>query len=140
MRRAIAIAVLLVAAGASLARQPPLIDAGPPLILRLEGRFAADREHASDRADAVSIRVGERERWFAATKARTVGGDQAISGRAVLNSLAPFQPNLLALGREDLRLALETASEGSPVTFEGLVDTSARTMLLREVVVGTPPP
>jgi hypothetical protein len=137
MRRALAIAVLLGVGGASVAREPPLTDTGPPLILRLEGRFAADRQHAAQRADAVSIRVGDRERWFAATTARTVGGDQPLSGRAVLNALAPFQPNLLAFGREDLRLALETASEGTPVTVEGVVSTGSRTFLLREVVIGT---
>jgi hypothetical protein len=139
MRHALAIAALLVVAGASIAREPPLVDAGPPLLLRLEGRFAADREHAAQGADAVSVRVGERDRWLAVTSARTVGGDQAISGRTVLNALAPFQPNLTAVGREDVRLALETAPDGAPVIVEGLVRTGSRTLLLREVKIGSPP-
>jgi hypothetical protein len=139
MRRALAAAALLVAAATSDGREPMLPDIGPPLILRMEGRFAADRQHAADRADAVSIQVGERERWLAATKVRTVGADHTLSGRAVLNMLAPYEPNLLAVGREDLRLALTTAPEGAPVTVEGLLNRGSRTFLLREVVIGTPP-
>jgi hypothetical protein len=57
----------------------------------------------------------------------------------VLNLLAPLQPNLLAVGQEDLRLALETASEGSPVTVEGLISRGSRMFLLREVVIGMAP-
>ena len=110
-------------------------------MLRLEGRFVEDREHAGVHgADAVSVRVGNVERWFSAEKARTVGGDQPLDGRSVLAMLAPIHPNLIAVGSPDLRDRLAAAPAGTAVELEGLVNRGSRTFLLRNVTVGTAPP
>jgi hypothetical protein len=140
MLRAFAAAVVLLCAGSSRAHQPPGIAVNPPLVLRLEGRFAEDRARAHARgADAVSVRVGGAERWFSAEKARTVGGDQALDGRSVLAMLAPIHPNLIAVGSRDLRERLAAAPAGTPVAVEGLVNRGSHTFLLRDVTVGTSP-
>lgn len=113
----------------------------PPLVLRLEGSFATDREQARQHgADAVSMRFGDVHRWFSAREVRTVGGDPPVSGRSVLNALAPYDPNLIVVGQADLLRALEDAAPGTPVRVDGVVDRAARTFLLREVVVGHPEP
>jgi len=139
VRCAITFGIFLATASASLAREPPSVDVGPPLLLRLEGSFAPDREGATaGGADAVSMKVGDRQRWFSAVTARTVGGDHALSGRAVLNLLAPLQPNLIVVGTDELRRRLEDAPDGTSVVVEGLVNRGSRMFLLREVAVGTP--
>ena len=110
-----------------------------PLLLRLEGHFAADRAAARVGADPVSMRVDGEMRWFAVTLARTFGGDQPLSGRDVLNAIAPIEPNLIAVGSADLRHALAGATDGTPLTIEGLVDRGSRSYLLRKVTLPTPP-
>ena len=141
MLRAFAAAWLLLCGWSASAGHLPTIAVTPPLVLRLEGRFTEDREHARARgADAVSVRRGDGERWFSAEKARTVGGDQTLDGRSVLAMLAPIHPNLIAVGSAALRDRLAAAPAGLPVALEGLVNRGSRTFLLRDVVVGTAPP
>jgi hypothetical protein len=139
MLRVLAAASILLGAWSASAGPLPTIAVHPPLVLRLEGRFAQDREQARARgADAVSLRVGDRERWFSAEKARTVGPDQTLDGRSVLAMLAPIHPNLIAVGSPDLRDRLAAAPAGTPVELEGLVNRGSRTFLLRDVTVGPP--
>jgi hypothetical protein len=139
VHRAIALG-LLVAASAVVAREPPSVVVSPPLVIRFEGSFARDRNEAAAKgADAVSMRIGGRDRWFSAMRTRTVGADQTRNGRDVLAALAPLQPNLIVTGDEDLRRRLEEAEVGTPIEVEGLVSGS-RTFLLRDVVVRPPPP
>jgi len=135
MYRAIALGLLFVTASAGVAREPPSVDVRPPLVIRLEGHFASDRtEAAANGADAVSMRVRDRDRWFSAVRVRTVGSDQTRSGRDILADLAPLQPNLIVVGAEDLVRRLDGARVGTPVVVEGLLSGS-RTLLLRDVVV-----
>ena len=118
----------------------PRLNVGPPLQLRLEGTFAPDREHAvAEGPDAVRMSIGAHDRWFAARVARTVGGDQPISGRAVLNALAPFQTSIRVVGSADLVRRFDDAPDGAPMSVEGLVDIESRYYLLRSVVIGTTP-
>jgi hypothetical protein len=83
--------------------------------------------------------IGAHDRWFAARVARTVGGDQPISGRAVLNALAPFQTSIRVVGSADLVRRFDDAPDGAPMSVEGLVDIESRYYLLRSVVIGTTP-
>jgi hypothetical protein len=138
----VAFFVLVLACGTAMAeRFPSETVVRLPLVLRLQGIFAVDREHArAYGADAVSMRIGDDRRWFSAIETRTVGGDPAVSGRTVLNALAPYDPNLLVLGPDDLRARLAAIPPGIPVRVEGLVDRAARTYLLREVIVGNAAP
>jgi hypothetical protein len=130
---------LLACATGAIARDLPMVDVAPPLLLRLEGRFVADREQAAERADAVSLRIGDRDRWFAATSARTIGGDHPLSGRAVLNLLAPLEPHLIVVGDAELRERLQSAVEaGAGVVVEGLLNRGSRTYLLRDVTLAPP--
>ena len=138
MRRALA---LLTVALAWLA----MADAGDfrglgierPLILQLQGFFAADRVAAQARgADALIMRIGNDDRWFSAVRARTVGGDQPLDGRDVIAMLAPIQPNLIARGARELCDRLASAAVGEAVDMEGLVDRGSHSYLLRTVRVG----
>jgi hypothetical protein len=109
-----------------------------PLVLQLTGRFVPDRVHArAGGADALMIRVADRNRWFAAVLARTTG-DAPVSGRTVLDALAPIEPNLIARGPEDLANRLGDARDGATVRMEGIVDRGSRTYLLRTVEIQTP--
>jgi len=138
--RGITLGLLLVAASVVVAHEPPWVDLSPPLVIRLEGSFANDRkEAAANGADAVSMRVRGRDRWFSAVRVRTVGSDRGPSGRAVLDALAPLQPNLIVPGPEDLCRRLDEAGVGTPIAVEGLLSGS-RTLLLRDVVVQPPAP
>jgi len=138
VQRWIALVALAMATLAG-ARAPSGLGIRQPVVLRLEGHFTATRNDARTQGtDAVSIRLGDNERWFAVDTARTVGGDPPVSGRAVLGMLAPLQPTLLAVGDAALRRRLEEAPIGTAVRLEGLVDRGSRTYLLREVVVAPP--
>jgi len=142
VRRVLAVLALIVFSGSAVAGElPPVVRR--PIILQLEGFFAADRASAQLRgADAVLVRVASSERWFSAVRARTVGGDQPLDGRDVLARLAPIQPNLNAVGARDLCERLAGATDGTPVAIEGLIDLGSHSYLLRSVGVGdaTPPP
>jgi hypothetical protein len=139
--RATFLAALIVSAVAVDASDLPKLNVGPPLQLRLEGSFAPDRAHAlAGGSDAIRMSIGGHDRWFAARVARTIGGDQARSGRAVLNALAPFQTSMRVVGSADLVRRIGDAPEGAPMSVEGLVDIESRYYLLRSVVIGSPPP
>ena len=141
MRAASLVAGAVALAVAVNASDLPRLKVGPPLQLRLEGSFEPDREHAvAAGPDAVHMSIGTHDRWFAARVARTVGGDQPVSGRAVLNALAPFQTTLRVVGSADLVRRFDDAPDGVPMSVEGLVDIESRYYLLRSVVIGSPPP
>ena len=127
-------------AAAAFAREPPSLNLSPPVVLRLEGHFANDRtEAAANGADPVSMRIGDRDRWFSTVRVRTVGSDQPRTGRDILATLAPVQPNLIVVGAEELRQRLDEADVGAPIEVEGLLSGS-RTLLLRAVGVQPPMP
>jgi hypothetical protein len=129
----------LAAASVTVARED-LPVAPQPIILRLAGHFAPDREQAgASGTDVVLLRIDDVERWFAAVRARTLG-DHPLDGRDVLATLAPVRPNLTAVGSAELRRRLRDAPVGVPVEVEGLVNRGSRTYLLRDVVVDAPPP
>jgi hypothetical protein len=122
---------------------PPFPDVGPPIILRLEGVLAPSRETAAEHGfAAVSLGfLGEppgRPRWLGVTSARTVGPDRFLSGREVLNAVAPFTPNLLVAGPDKLVSQVREAPRATAVRVEGLVSRGSRTYYLREVVVHPP--
>ena len=104
------------------------------ILLRLEGRFAPDRQQASERgANAVQFRLAETDRWFSAEIARTFGGDPPLSGADVLAILAPLGSSLKVVGDEGLRRWLADAPIGLGIRVEGLVDRGSQTYLLRDV-------
>jgi hypothetical protein len=134
------LAALIVSTVAVFASDLPRLNVGPPLQLRLEGSFAADREHAAAGGlDAIRMSIGAHDRWFAARVARTVGGDQPRSGRSVLNALAPFQTSMRVVGSADLVRRIDDAPDGVPMSVEGLVDIESRSYLLRSIVIESTP-
>jgi len=138
--RAASLVTLVAIAIAAHASDLPRLKVGPPLQLRLEGSFAPDREHAvADGPDAVHMSIGTHDRWFSARVARTVGGDQPVSGRTVLNALAPFGTSLRVVGSADLVRQFDDAPDGAHMSVEGLVDIESRYYLLRSVVIGSTP-
>ena len=138
--RAAFLAALIVSTVAVYASDLPKFNVGPPLQLRLEGSFAPDREHAlAGGYDAIRMSIGGDDRWFSARVARTVGGDQPRSGRAVLNALAPFQTSMRVVGSADLVRRIDDAPDGAPMSVEGLVDIESRSYLLRSIVIGSSP-
>ena len=138
------IAALLFAATAAAQRAPgiqgPAPNVGPPLILRLDGIIADSKEAAAGKGFAVeslAFSGSATRRWLAVNDARTIGGDNYLDGKDVLNILAPFDPNLLLVGPPDLVARVRDIPAGTPFRLEGLVDTGGRTYLLRSV--GPPP-
>jgi len=111
----------------------------PPLLLRLTGTWEHER--------AAAVRHGARVASFALPgdparlyflgidEARTVGGDQTLSGNAVLNALDPFSPSFIARGSDEATAALRRLPPGTRVIVEGLVARPSRTLLLRSVEV-----
>ena len=144
MRAGTAIVALLFAASAAAQRGPgiqgPAPNVGPPLILRLDGLIAESREGAVGKGFSIvslAFSGDDTRRWLAVKDARTVGGDNYLDGKDVLNILAPFDQSLLVVGPADLVGRVRDASAGKPLRIEGLVDTGGRTYLLRSV--GPPP-
>jgi len=138
VRRSLAL-LLLVAVTIARADTPPGAPR-QPIILRLEGHFTADRATARvEGVDAIEIRVGDVERWFAVDSARNMNAMGTVSGRAVLAALAPMQPTLTAVGDARLRQRLSDSPAGAAIRVEGLVDRGSRTYLLREVADAMPP-
>ena len=130
----------LATAAAAGSLSGPLPNAGPPLLLRLEGVLEPSAEAArSTRLPVASLGfLGEGSdirRWLGVTKARTFGGDQALDGKAVLALLAPFTPNLLVTGPRAIVAELRDLPPGTAVRIEGLVSRGARTYYLRRVEV-----
>jgi hypothetical protein len=114
----------------------PFPNVGPPLLLRLEGLVEPSAAEARGKGfSVVSLGLAgtDERRWFAVTKARTVGGDQPLDGKDVIALVAPFQPNFLAAGPEPLVDQLRNAAPGTRITIEGLVDRGSRTYYLRRV-------
>ena len=138
--RPVLLAASIVSTVAVYASDLPKLNVGPPLQLRLEGSFAPDRAHAlAGGSDAIRMSIGRRDRWFAARVARTIGGDQPRSGRAVLNALAPFETSMRVVGSADLVRRIDDAPDGVPMSVEGLVDIESRSYLLRAVVIESTP-
>jgi len=134
------LAALIVSTVAVYASDLPKLNVGPPLQLRLEGSFASDRAHAlAGGSDAIRMGIGGHDRWFASRVARTIGGDQPRSGRAVLNALAPFETSMRVVGSADLVRRIDDAPDGAHMSVEGLVDIESRYYLLRSVVIGSTP-
>jgi hypothetical protein len=138
VRRSLAL-LLLFAVTIARADTPPGAPR-QPIILRLEGHFTAD--HATARVegvDAIEIRVGDVERWFAVDSARNMNALGTVSGRAVLAALAAVEPTLTAVGDARLRQRLADSPTGAAIRVEGLVDRGSHTYLLREVAYAMPP-
>jgi hypothetical protein len=139
------LAVIAAVASAAAQRVPgigggPSPNVGPPLILRLDGMVATSREGAAGKGFAVEslgFLKSKTRRWLAVTDARTIGGDNALDGKDVLNAVAPFDPNLIVAGPEALVARVRDAVPGTPLRIDGLVSIGSRTYLLRDV--GPPP-
>lgn len=117
---------------------PPLPNAGPPLILRLDGVLRPTAAAAKSPGFAVTsfVFLGDasgRQRYLSVTDARTVGGDHPLLGKDVLNLVAPFNPNFLVAGAPPLVARLQEAPDGTVVRIEGLVTGAGRTYYLRDV-------
>jgi hypothetical protein len=72
-------------------------------------------------------------------EAKTVGGDQPLDGKDVLEQVEPFKPNFLVAGSDDLITRLRNATPGTHVRIEGLVERGSRTYQLRRVETQPPP-
>ena len=141
MVRRMAVVLLLACVGA-LAQLPPsgpLPNVGPPLLLRLEGVIETTPEAARGKGFTVTslgFLGSDARRWLAVNRARTVGGDNALDGKDVLALVAPFTPNLLVAGADEVVSRLRDAPPGSEILVEGLVDRGSRTYHLRRVETG----
>lgn len=140
----LALLALVAAGGLAAAVEPPAAPA-PPLILRLEGVIHRTKAGATGSGfTAVSLGFlggsSDVQRWLGVTKARTVGGDQALDGKDVLALMAPYSPNFLVAGAARLVEQLRDAPAGTPVRLEGLVRRGSRTFYLRRVEVAAPAP
>ena len=125
-------------ASAHVSSGPPFVNAGPPLLLRLEGILAQDAARARAQGFTVASlgvlgRPADQRRWLGVTDARTVGGDQAVDGKDVLNAVSPFTPNLLVAGPPAVVERLLAQPDGAHVVIEGLVDRASRTYYLRSI-------
>jgi hypothetical protein len=135
----VALALLAMAAGvAAQGGARPLPNAGPPLLLKLEGVIQPSKAAATGIGFTVTSFAflggkSQTERWLGVTKARTVGGDQPLDGKDVLAVVAPFTPNFLVVGPKDLVAQLRDAPPGTAVRIEGLVNRGSRTYFLRRV-------
>jgi hypothetical protein len=134
---AVVLAVVLAAGQAAAVVEPGMPNVGPPLILRLDGIVAAQRERLPGTFAVVSLGLlgGRRDvrRWLAVTEARTIGGDNALLGRDVIERVAPLEPNFLVVGPPGLLAHLRKAPPGTRLRLEGLVSVMSRTWLLRDV-------
>jgi len=114
----------------------PFPNVGPPLLLRLEGALEASPDAARGKGFTVvslALLGSDEQRWLAVTEARTFGGDQPLSGKDVIDLVAPFRPNFLLAGPAELMSALRGVPPGARVRIEGLVDPGSRTYYLRRV-------
>jgi hypothetical protein len=113
---------------------------GPLPLLRLEGVMQASATPRAEAAFTVASLgfLGDHadtRRWLGVTRARTVGGDQPLDGKDVLQSLSPFDPNLLVTGQPAMVGQLRDVPPGTKVEVEGLFDRGGRTFYLRRVTV-----
>ena len=137
MRRSLAILLLLIPwLGAAQPPSPRAPAIGQPLLLQLEG-VIADRKSAARAAGFDSVSLGfqrsDARRWLGVTKARTVGGDNPLDGKDVIALVAPFDPNFLVAGPDELVARVRDASPGTALRIEGLVDRGSRILQLRSV-------
>ena len=136
--RTLLILTLVLAPWMAAAQSPPprAPAIGPPLLLRLEG-VLADRKSAARAAgfDAVSIgfQRSDARRWLGVTKARTVGGDNPLDGKDVIALVAPFDPNFLVAGPDELVKRIRDAPAGTALRIEGLVERGSRIFQVRTV-------
>jgi len=136
--------LLLVAAARADDRVPtgPLPNVAPPLLLQLDGVVAGSRRPAERKGfTAVSLAFlgSDARQWIGVNEARTVGGDQPLDGKDVLEQVEPFTPNFLVAGSDDLITRLRNATPGTHVRIEGLVERGSRTYQLRRVETEPPP-
>jgi hypothetical protein len=106
------------------------------LLLRIEGVLQTTRAAATSGFTVVSMRFLDGDggaRFLAVDDVRTIGGDQFVNGKDVLDALAPFDPNLLITGPPDRVAGLRKLAPGTIVRLEGLVDRGSRTFHLRDV-------
>lgn len=146
MSRVLLPAVLLFLTAATHAdeRVPtgPLPNVPRPLLLRLDGVVAGSRrpaEHKGFTAVSLAFVGSDARQWIGVNEARTVGGDQPLDGKAVLEQVEPFTPNFLVAGSDDLITRLRNATPGTHVRIEGLVERGSRTYQLRRVETEPPP-
>lgn len=121
----------------------PSPNVAPPLLLRLDGVIEPSKE-ATRGVGFTAVSFGflgkeaPERRWLAVTDARTVGGDHPLLGKDVLDTLAPFTPNLLVTGPPELVRQLADLPSGTSVRIEGLVNRGSRTYLIRQIEVRPP--
>lgn len=138
--RAALLALVIACGTANAERFQPDVSRQQPIVLRLEGTFAVDREHArAGNFDAIAMRFGDELRWFSARNVRTVGGDPPVSARTIMNALAPYA-EVMVVGDATLRRRLIDAAIGTPIRVDGIIVGSSRNYLLRDVAVGSVPP
>ena len=139
--RAALLALVIACGTANAERFQPDVSRHQPIVLRFEGTFAVDREHArAGNLDAVAMRFGDELRWFSARNVRTVGGDPPVSARTIMNALAPYGGEVVVVGDATLRRRLIDAAVGTPIRVDGMIVGSSRNYLLRDVAVGSVPP
>ena len=135
------VSVMTLAATAARSTGPPIVDVRKPLLLRLEGVVSATREAAAESgftATSLGFLGTTGVSWLGVTDARTVGADQFVLGKDVLNAVAPFTPNLLVAGPPELASRLRGVPPGTRVVIEGLVDRGSRIYHLRRVEISSP--
>jgi len=135
------LAVAMLARTPTTGTEPLPVPMQPPILLRLDAVIHPTADAARGKGfTAVSIAFPghgiEARRWLAVEDARTVGPDQPLDGKDVLNAVAPLQPNLLVQGSDSLRAPLLSAPPGTKVRMEGIVNRGSRTYLLRRATVG----
>ena len=131
-----ALALLVVATSASAQLGPPGVNVGPPLLVRIEGEIQPTRDAVKSGFTVVSLGfldAGDGHRFIGVEDVRTIGGDQFVNGKDVLNALAPFDPMLVVAGPPEQAAALRRLPPGTAVRLEGLVDRASRTIHLRGV-------
>ena len=112
---------------------------GPPLILRLKGVVEWKPEAASHTDGFAVASIGflgdgaAAHRWLGVNDARTLGDNGPLEGKDVLESVVPFEPNLLVTGPANVVAKLRDAPPGTAIEIEGLVERDSRIYYLRSV-------
>src|SRR5690242_13690699 len=112
--------VLLLATAARTEHEPtgPLPNVARPVVLQLDGVIAGSRRPAERKgftAVSLSFAGSDAQQWLGVADARTIGGDQPLDGKAVLEQVAPFTPTFLVAGSDDLVGRLRDAKPGTKV-------------------------
>jgi len=117
----------------------PTPNLGHPVILRLQGVIEQSADAAKGKGFTVTslgFQGADTQRWLAVTKARTTGGDPPLDGKDVLADAAPYTPNFLVAGPEQVIARLRDAPPDTEVQIEGIVTRGSRTYHLRRVERG----